>query len=116
MQLTPAQIGMLSLLGHDLPFVMPREWTLADRVRHGRESLVHLARTDFEYDPAKWHEHLRETNAGGYRWSNKHLGMPKRIAQATSDPEWCAAVKELRLAGALDRRSPPAPTLPDSNQ
>ena len=44
-------------------------------------------------DPAT---HLRQTNTGGYRWSNKHLGMPKRIAQAASDPECCAAVNELR--------------------
>jgi hypothetical protein len=53
--------------------------------------------------PGAWHEHLRATNAGGYRWSNKHLGFPRRIARALSNPAWHRAVAALH-AGALDPR------------
>jgi hypothetical protein len=86
---------MISLLGKRLP-MMPREWTLADRIQYGRGFLVRITRVDFEYDAARWYQYLREANAGGYRWSNKHRGMLKYIARAMSDPEWCAAVEELR--------------------
>ena len=93
MRLTPAQIGMYALLGHLLPMGMDRGQPLAERIRDGREFLARLAGVDLGYDPAAWHEYLRTTNAGGYRWSNKHLGFPKRIAQATTDPEWLAAIE-----------------------
>jgi hypothetical protein len=102
MRLTPAQIGMYALLGHRLPFCMPVEWSLADIIRHGRESLTRDAGVDFGYDPAAWHDHLIVTDAGGYRWSNKHRGMPREIARATSDPVWLAAVAELQVAEGAD--------------
>jgi hypothetical protein len=95
-RLTPAQIGMYALLGHRLPFCMPDDWSLADMIRHGRESLVRAAGVDFGYDPVAWHEHLRATDAGGYRWSNKHLGMPRRIALALANTEWQQTVAALR--------------------
>ena len=59
----------------------------------GRRELVDAAA---RFDPPRWHDYLRETNAGGYRWSNKHLGMPKRIAEVIGDPAWCRAIEELR--------------------
>lgn len=96
MRLTPAQIGMLSLLGEHLPFCMPDDSGMASRIREGREDLIEIAGIDFEYDLKAWHDHLKVTNAGGYRWSNIHLGMPRQIAQAMSNPEWLAAVAELR--------------------
>jgi hypothetical protein len=91
-RLTPAQIGMHALLGHLLPFCMPRDQSLVDRIRDGRAELRRIAQVDLGYDPQAWHEHLRATNAGGYRWSNKHLGMPRRIALALADPDWQQAV------------------------
>jgi hypothetical protein len=55
---------------------MPRDQSLADRIRDGHAFLVRIAGVDLGYDPQAWHDHLRATNAGGYRWSNKHLGFP----------------------------------------
>jgi hypothetical protein len=75
---------------------MPKEWTLVDRIRHGREFLVSISKVDLEYDPLAWHEHLKTTNAGGYRWSNKHLGMPREINEALADDRWQQAVAELK--------------------
>jgi len=95
MRWTPAQLGMLMLLGEEPPMGPAVERSLAERIREGRECLVFDSGVDFGYDAARWHEHLRETNAGGYRWSNKHLGMPRRIARAAADPEWRAAVEQL---------------------
>jgi hypothetical protein len=96
MRLTPAQIGMHALLGHLLPMGMPRDQSLTDRIRDGHSFLVRIARVDLGYDPGAWHKHLRATNAGGYRWSNKHLGMPRQIALALANPEWQQAVAILR--------------------
>ena len=98
MKLTPAQIGMHGLLGRLLPMGMPRDQSLADRIRDGHAFLVRIARVDLGYDPLVWHEHLRATNAGGYRWSNKHLGFPRQIARVLADPEWLAAVASLLAA------------------
>jgi hypothetical protein len=86
---------MHGLLGHLLPMGMPREQSLGDRIRTGRAHLVRVAGVDFGYDPEAWHEHLRATNAGGYRWSNKHLGFSRRIKRALADPEWHRAVASL---------------------
>lgn len=91
MRLTPAQIGMDALLGK-LSISRSRDQSLANRVRDGHAYLVRLAGVDLGYDPQAWHEHLRATNAGGYRWSNKHLGFPRKIADALANPEWQAAV------------------------
>jgi hypothetical protein len=96
MRLTPSQIGMLHLLGKSLPFCEPPGWTLKERVRAGHAFLVETTGQDFGFDPSRWHDYLRETNAGGYRWSNKHLGMPKQIAEVNDDPAWCRAIEELR--------------------
>ncbi len=87
---------------------MPRDSSLADRIRHGHDFLVEIATIDLGYDPAKWHEHLRATNAGGYRWSNKHLGFPKRIAAAVADEEWRAAVELLSRAEKVPAAVRPA--------
>jgi hypothetical protein len=83
---------MNGLLGRLLPMGMPRDQSLADRIRDGHDFLVRIAGVDLGYDARAWHEHLRATNAGGYRWSNKHLGFPRQIAIAFANPEWQAAV------------------------
>jgi hypothetical protein len=93
---------MPALLGHLLPMGTPRGWTLADRIRYGHEFLVRITKVDLGYDPAAWHEHLRAT-ASGYRWSNKHLGFPRRITLALASPEWHRAVALLRT-DTLDPR------------
>jgi len=87
---------MYALLGHRLQFAMPADWSLADIIRHGRESLTQAAGVDFEYDPEAWHAHLVATDAGGYKWSNKHRGFPREIAAAVASPEWQEAVASLR--------------------
>jgi hypothetical protein len=92
---------MHALLGHQLPMGMPRDWTLADRIRHGHAFLVRIAEVDLGYEPVVWHEHLRAADAGGYRWSNKHLGFPRQIRLALADPAWHRAVASLH---ALDPR------------
>jgi hypothetical protein len=95
-RLTPAQIGMYALLGQRLGMGMPRDQSLTDRIRDGHAFLVRLAGVDLGYDPQAWHEHLRATDAGGYRLSNKHLGFPRRIASALADAEWRQAIARLR--------------------
>lgn len=109
MQLTPAQCGMHAMLGHHFPFWGP-EPPLAGRIRDGHAFLVRIARIDLGYDPQAWHEHLRATNAGGYRWSNKHLGFPRQIAAALASSDWQAAVASLRSPpnAEPDRVSSPA--------
>lgn len=103
MRLTPAQCGMHGLLGHLLPMGMPRAWSVADRIRYGHEFLVRIAGVDLGFDLQAWHEHLRATNAGGYRWSNKHLGFPRQIALALANAEWQAAVASLRGGRGAER-------------
>jgi hypothetical protein len=106
-RLTPAQIGMHGLLGRLLPMGMPLDQSLADRIREGKDFLVRIARVDLGFDPQTWHEHLRVTNAGGYRWSNKHLGFPRQIAAALANPEWQEAVAS--LSGHQDGQPGAAP-------
>ena len=96
MRLTPSQISMLHLLGRPLPFCEGLGWTLKDRIQAGYLDLVKETGQDFGFDPERWHDYLRKTNAGGYRWSNKHLGMPKLIVEVSRDAAWCRAVEELR--------------------
>lgn len=96
MRLTPAQIGMHALLGNVLPIRMFPDQGLAERIRKGRMYLVRVSGVDLGYDPQAWHKHLCATDDGGYRWSNKHLGFPRRIDRALADPEWQAAVACLR--------------------
>jgi hypothetical protein len=95
MRLTPSQIGMLCLLGVPLPRGSVG-LTLKERIQEGHAFLKKITGQDFGFDPQRWHDYLRETDAGGYRWSNKHLGMPKQIAEAVSNPAWCDAIMELR--------------------
>jgi hypothetical protein len=108
-RLTPAQCGMHALLGHLLPFGMPSEWRVADAIRHGHALLVGIGGDDLGYDPLAWHEHLSATGAGGYRWSNKHLGFPRQIAAAMADPEWQVAVASLGGERQAESSAAPGP-------
>ena len=97
MKLTPAQVGMRYLLGFPLPNGVGREQTMAQRIRHGRERLVRIARgEDFGYDALRWHEHLWATDAGGYKWSRRSPDKWARHVRAgMARPGWAEAVQEL---------------------
>jgi hypothetical protein len=74
-------------------------------IQQGREWLVQVTGQDFGFDAWRWHAYLRASDEGGYRWSNKHLGMPRRIAEATHNPEWRAAIHA--LGGDPEQGGPP---------
>ena len=80
------------LLGESLPH-FPK--LLRDRVREGRTLLVQITGKDFGYDLQQWHDYLRNTGDGGYKWSNKHLGMPRRISEVSADAQWQETIKQL---------------------
>jgi hypothetical protein len=84
---------MRQLLGQNLP--MGPQQSLPERIQTGHRFLVQITGRDFGYDPQAWHQYLRESNKGGYRWSNKHLGMPRCIEQALRDPAWRQAIVDL---------------------
>ena len=60
----------------------------AEGIARGRQWLVRITQQDFGYDLRAWHDHLTETNAGGYKWSNKHRGYPKQIESILADADW----------------------------
>lgn len=92
-RLTPAQLGMTALLGG---FAGRRtRGDLAAEIRQGRDLLVSITGVDFGYDPCAWHEHLVATDAGGYRWSNKHLGFPTQIKRAAKNMDWERAIRQI---------------------
>ncbi|MBV8911379.1 MAG: hypothetical protein JOZ89_11535 [Gammaproteobacteria bacterium] len=59
---------------------------------------MRLTGKDFGFDPRRWHEYLRATKEGGYRWS----GIATKISQAANDPEWRRAVAELQSEATAD--------------
>lgn len=91
MRLTLPQIAMTLFLGERLP-IRPGQ-TVAQKVTEGHALLVQITGSNLGLDPQRWHDHLRATNARGYRWGN---GMTQRIAKALADPAWQAAVAELQ--------------------
>jgi hypothetical protein len=74
----------------------PLDETSVERIRRGHAFLVQIAGADLGYDPQAWHEHLCASDAGGYRWSNKHLGFPRKIARALANPTWQRAIVQLK--------------------
>jgi hypothetical protein len=96
MRMTPSQIDMWLLLG-ERPGMLP-EWDLKERIRRGHAGLVKMTGKDFGFDPRRWHDYLRETKEGGYRWT----GIAKKIGQAATDPQWCRAVAELQNEAAAE--------------
>jgi hypothetical protein len=93
MRLTPAQVFMCALLGIELP--RRQRDSLKELIKLGHDELVELTGKDFGYDLNAWHSHLRETNAGMYRWTNQHLRVSMLIKAAHTSAEWLMAVKEL---------------------
>jgi hypothetical protein len=94
---------MHALLGDRL-FPEEEEAPLSEVIRGGHDELVLLLGVDLGYDPKQWHDYLCVFDEGGYRWSNKHLHFPSRIAEVEVDPAWRNAVAELRsTTGAAAR-------------
>ena len=96
MRLTPSQVGMTLYLGGFVARLSTGD--LRADVKHGHEWLVKCAGQDLGFDPLAWHEHLRATNAGGYRWSNEHLGFPRQIREAQQNAAWCSAITDLKAS------------------
>jgi hypothetical protein len=67
-------------------------------IRRGREWLLQIAPgNDFGYDALRWHDHLWETDAGGYKWSRRSSAKWARQARlAMSRVEWVEAVRCLQ--------------------
>jgi hypothetical protein len=92
MRLTPAQIGVQLICGHDLP-TRP-QCSLRQRLIEGRNELRRITGVDFGYDLQRWHDHLKESRQGGYTWS-RAIALPKIMAEALASPEWNEIVREL---------------------
>ncbi len=102
MRLTPAQCAMRSLLGQMLPMGTPDEWSMAQRIEHGRDFLVKITCQDFRYDAMRWHDYLWDTDAGGYRWCRRSREKwARQVELAINNPQWKAAVSELEIGGDL---------------
>ncbi len=93
MRLTPAQIAVQLICGHNLP-MMP-QYTLKQCLVEGRKQLREITGVDFEYDLQRWHDHLKVSRQGGYTWS-RAVVFPKIMAAALASPEWTETVRELR--------------------
>lgn len=78
---------------------------MRERIAQGRDLLVRLTGCDFGYDLRRWHEHLKETGAGGYTWRSD-IVFPKIMQEALASQEWHQAVAALteRVQGS-DLRS-----------
>jgi hypothetical protein len=87
---------MYALLGRLLPMGMPREWSLVERIQHGRNFLMQITGQDFGYNAIRWHDYLWDSNLGGYRWARRSRDKWRRqVEAAISVPEWQQAVREL---------------------
>ncbi len=75
----------------------------AEGIAHGRQQLIESTDQDFGYDLEAWHDYLIETGAGGYKWSNKHLGFSTAIESALADDEWRRVVALAESESLLER-------------
>lgn len=92
MRLTPAQIGVWLICGHNLPIRSPQ--SLCECIKAGHDMLTSIVGVDYAYDLKQWHDHLKETRQGGYTW-NRRVVLPRIMAEALASEEWHAAVSEL---------------------
>ena len=98
MRLSPSQVAVRLICGHQLP-MGPQDRTTVQQIREGHRMLVQMCRCDHGYDLIAWHNKLCETKAGGYRWG-KRKGLPKNIENALADPAWHAAVEKIKRTDA----------------
>jgi hypothetical protein len=108
MRLTPAQVAIHLICGHNLP--MRPQRSLADNMKEGRAMLAQIANVDYGYDLQRWHDHLKgmpRSQSRGYTW-NRTVTLPKVMQAALASDDWRSAARA--LAGnlspnaALDRK------------
>jgi hypothetical protein len=104
MRLTPAQIGVRLICGEDLPFVAG-EKSLSERICAGHDLLVSITAQDFGYDLQAWHDHLKESRAGGYTYG-RNIVLPRIMQAALLAPQWREAVESLLAPAILSPNEP----------
>lgn len=95
MHITPAQMAVYLICGHDLP--RGRKRSLMENMKDGRAMLVRLAGVDYGYDLQRWHDHLKSiprAESSGYTW-NRTIVLPKVMENALASEEWRIAAREL---------------------
>ena len=100
MQLTPAQIAMNLLLNRGLP--RRNSMSSVQSVLSGRDQLRVITGVDLGGDARAWHSRLLETNEGGYRLGDGHLGFEDKIQDAYSDPEWLGITENIQIFAIPD--------------
>ena len=93
MRLTPAQLGVHLICGEDWS---PRfaQMSLRQRLKEGRQLLQSITGTDFGYDLAAWHNHLKESREGGYTWG-RNIVLPRIMQAALASKRWQKTVAAL---------------------
>jgi hypothetical protein len=99
MRMTPAQMALALICGEKLPPMVPTPEDMCDRLRGGRARLVEMSGKDFGYDLQAWHDYLKESRDGGYKYG-RNIALPKMMKAAMESPEWQAAVKRLKDQGS----------------
>ena len=64
---------------------------MAENIKQGHGMLVQMSQLDFGYDLVAWHQHLKDTNIGGYNFgkrarrqdSGRHSNHAQRSRLAT---------------------------------
>jgi hypothetical protein len=96
--MTPAQIGVRLICGEHLPqFAVARivgGKDIKTRIKIGHDWLVRIAGKDFGYDLSAWHQHLKESREGGYRWGC-NIVLPRVMESALASDEWREAVRQI---------------------
>jgi hypothetical protein len=100
MRMTPAQMAVHLICGHNLP--MGSQHSLEETMKVGRAMLARIVGIDYGYDLQRWHDHLKVSREGGYTW-NRTIALPKVMQEALASQEWRHAASE--LAAALDQTS-----------
>lgn len=107
MRLSPAQVGVQLICGHNLP--MGPRLSLKDCLREGRDMLVRVSGVDFGYDLQKWHDYLKSSRDGGYTWA-RTIDLPRVMRAALESADWQAAVQELDGPAQPSRSAKPGGT------
>ena len=97
MRLTPAQVAVHLICGHNLP--MGPQQSMEERMKEGRAMLVRIAEVDYGYDLQRWHDHLKEiprSESLGYTW-NRTIALPKVMQEALASDTWQTAARALAV-------------------
>lgn len=95
MQLTPAQIAVTLICGHNLPIGPHR--SLEQNLKEGRAMLVRIAGLDYGYDLQRWHDYLKSiprSRSRGYTW-HRAITLPKVMQEALASDEWQKTARAL---------------------